>query len=111
MEVGKILYEFRDVSAGSVDLDGDGDGVAVVFDNEDDGQLRIRGGVQGLPEFALRCRALADGDIDDLVALEGDVTPGAVVAFVFLGCFGMIREVASGLGAADGVEALAGCRG
>ena len=36
----------------------------------DDGQLPVRGGVDGLPELALAGGAFADGDVDHLVAVE-----------------------------------------
>ena len=62
-------------SAGRVDFDRDGDGVAVVLDEVDDGQLEVGGRIQRLPEFSLRCCAVAGGDEHHLVTMEslGDV--------------------------------------
>src|SRR6185437_16004110 len=98
VEVVEILDELRDAAAGRVDFHRNRDGIAVVFNNEDDGKLLVRGGVERFPELALRGRAFADGDVDDLIALELNVAPLTVVAFVFLRGFGMAGEVASRLG-------------
>src|SRR5271165_2228877 len=111
MEVGKVGDQPRDVSAGGVDLNRNRDGVTVVFDHEDDRELLVRGGVERFPEFSLRGGSFSDRDIDDFVAVELDVAPGAVVSLTLFGCFGMPREVSAGLGAPYGVKALSRGRG
>ena len=60
VEVGEVGHQLRDVSAGRVHFDRHADGVAVVFHAEDDRQLLIRGGVERLPELALRGGAFAE---------------------------------------------------
>src|SRR6185312_8638451 len=82
VEVREILDELRYAAAWSVDLDGHGNGVAVVFHHKDDRQLFIRGGVERLPEFALRGRSVAQRGVDNLIALELNIAPLAVVAFM-----------------------------
>ena len=82
MEVGEVSEQRRDVAAGGVDLDRNGDGVAVVFDDEEDGELEIGGDADGFPELAFAGGAIAEGDVDDFVAVEVDVLELAVVARV-----------------------------
>jgi len=111
VEIGKICDQLGDVSAGRIDLDGNTDGVAVVFDEKDDGQLGVGGGVERFPEFALRCGAFAEAGEGNLVGVERDVVKRAIIQPGRLLCgFGMTAEVAPGLGASDGVENLGGCR-
>ena len=55
-----------------IHLDRDGDGIAVVLDQVDDGKLQIARRIERLPEFALRRRAFSGGDEDDLVRFEPD---------------------------------------
>src|ERR1043166_1912886 len=62
--------KLRYIAAGSADLDGDADRVAVVLDAKDDGQLEVAGGVECLPPLALARGAVANGHVDDLVAFE-----------------------------------------
>ncbi len=80
VEVGEVGDEARDVAAGRVHFDGHADGVAVVFNAEDDGELLVGGGVERFPELALRGGALAEAGEHDFVAVELDVVEGAVVA-------------------------------
>ena len=80
VEVGEVGHQLGDVAARRVHLDRHADGVAVVFHAEDDGQLLVGGGVQRLPELALRGRAFAQRGEDHFVAVEVDVVEGAVVA-------------------------------
>ena len=92
-------HEARDRAAGRVHLDGHRDRVAVVLDDEDDGQLEGRGGVQRLPELALGRRALADRHDDDLVGRRRGrllADRGGVGA----------QEEAARLGGADARQAL-----
>ena len=80
VEVGEVGHQAGDVAAGRAHLDRSADGVAVVFDAENDGQLPVGGGVERLPELALRGGTLAQQGEDDLVAVELDIVEGAVVA-------------------------------
>ncbi len=106
MKVGKSLHQLADVAARGADLNGNGNGVLVVFDHKEHGQLQVRSGVQRLPEFALAGSTVATGDVDDLVALENHVLELAIVAARLLGRFGMPAEVAAGLGTADCLQEL-----
>ena len=110
VEVGEVGHQAGDVAAGRVHLDRDADGVAVVFDAEDDGQLLVGGGVERLPELALRGGTFAEQVSDDLVAVELDVVEGAVVdgGIRLSRRLGMAAEVAAGLGATHGVQHLRG---
>ena len=78
--------------------------------HEDDGQLLVGGGIERLPEFALRGGALAHAGQHHLVPVEGHVAIGAIVAFGFVGRLGMAAEVAARLGAAHRVQQLGGGR-
>ncbi len=100
--MGEVGDELGDAAAGGVDLDGHADGVAVVFYAEDDGELLVGGGVERLPELALRRGALADAGEDDFVVVELNVVEGAIVAeSVGFRCgLGMMAEIAAGLGCA-----------
>ena len=106
MEIGEIFEQVRDVSAWRVDFDGDGDGVAVVFDDEEDGELEIGGDADGFPELTLGSGAFADGDVNDLVAVEIDGMELAVVAFVLLRGLGMLGQVERSFRAAYSLETL-----
>ncbi len=79
VEMGEVGEQVRDVAAGGVDFDGNGDGVAVVFDDEEDGELEVGGDADGFPELALGGGAFADGDVDDFVAVGFDGVELAVV--------------------------------
>src|SRR5437764_3628885 len=75
VEVREGANQLRDTSTGSVDLDRHRDGVAVVFDEVDGGQLEIARGIQRFPKLSFAGLAFARGDENDLVRLEalGDV--------------------------------------
>ena len=68
------------IAAGSLRFDWDGDGVAVVFDQKQDGEMPQAGGVHRLPELAFARRAVAGGHVDDLVTLDAAAQLG-VLAF------------------------------
>ena len=90
-------HEAGDVAARGLELDGDGDGVAVVLDQVEHGEPAGAGGVQRFPELALAGAPVAERHVDD-VALGARA-----------GGVGDLREpevVLAGFGAADGVEAL-----
>ena len=69
-QVREAAHQLRDRSAGGVDLDRHGDRVAVVLDEEEDGQLQVAGGIEGFPELAFRGLAFAGRHENDLVLLE-----------------------------------------
>ncbi len=110
-EVGEIGDQPRNVSARRVHFNGNADGVAVVFDHEDHGQLLIGRRVQRFPKLALRSRALAYGGQNHFVAVEIDVVKLAIVAGSFDGGLRMVAEIAAGLSAAHGMEQLGRRRG
>ncbi len=108
VEVGEVGHQARDIAAGRAHLDRSADGVAVVFDTKNDRQLPVRGGIERLPELALRGGTFAQQGEDDFVAVKLHIVEGAVVTAGFFGGFGVAAEVAAGLGAADGMEHLRG---
>jgi hypothetical protein len=74
-EAGEPGEQFRYRAAGGIDLDRDGDRVAVVLDQEDHRELQVTGGVERLPELALAGRAVARGAEHHLVALVELIPP------------------------------------
>ena len=54
VEVGEVGNEMGDIAARGVDFDRNADGVAVVFNAKNDGQLLVGGGVERFPKLALR---------------------------------------------------------
>jgi hypothetical protein len=70
-EVGERAEELGDAPARGLDLDGNGDGVAVVLNEVQDRQAQVGGGVETLPELALGGGAVPGRAQDDLVAGEG----------------------------------------
>ena len=80
-QIGEIADELRHRAARRLHLDRHRDRVFVVLDEEQHRQLEIGRGVERLPEFALARRAVADRDVDQLVALDrlvGDVGDAGV---------------------------------
>ena len=69
-EVREAGQELRDRAARRVDLDRDRDGVTVVFDQVEDGELQVARGRERFPELPLGGLALSGRDVDDLVAPE-----------------------------------------
>ena len=88
-KLGKFATNLRDIAAGGLDFDWNGDGVFVVFANEEHGQLAVGGGVHRFPEFALAGGAVAGGDVGDFVAVESYFFEFAVVA---LRIFARLRD-------------------
>src|SRR4026208_1521173 len=70
VQAGEGLDETRDAAASRLRLDGDGEGGAVVFDEEDHGELLQARRVERFPEFTLARRAVADRDVRDFVRFE-----------------------------------------
>ena len=95
-EVRKAAQELRDRAARRVDLDGDRDRVAVVLDQEEDGELQVAGRGEGFPELALGGLPLPARDDDDLVGVEAALLRRARGS----------GPCASPLRRADGVEEL-----
>ena len=104
VEVGKVLDQPRNVSSRRVHLDGNADGIAVVFHAEDHRQLLIGSGIDRLPEFALRGRSLAHAGQRHLVAVKIHIAKGAIVALRLGRRSGVAAEEPAGLGAAHRVE-------
>ncbi len=106
MEVGEAGDQARNVAAGGLHFDRNGNRVLVVLHAENYRQAAVGGGVQRLPEFAFAGGAVAERDVGDFVALELDVLELAVIAFGFLRGVGMLGEIAAGFGASDGLQNL-----
>src|SRR6267142_3497208 len=69
----KIAHQFRDAAAGGLHFDGDGNCVAVVFDEIKQRQFFGAGGVERFPEFAFAGGAVAGGNVNNFVAFVMDV--------------------------------------
>src|SRR6202041_748271 len=85
------------------------DGVAVILHAENHGQLAQSRGVHGLPELALAGGAVAERNVGYFVALERDVFKLAIIQRGLrrdFGRLGALRKIASGLGAAYGLQNL-----
>ena len=70
LQIGEPGKEARHVAAGRLYLNGDRDGVLVVLDQEQDGQLQVARRIEGFPELALRRGAVARRAEYDLVVSE-----------------------------------------
>jgi hypothetical protein len=106
-EARKARDELGDAPAGGVHLDRDGDRVAVVLDEVDDGQFQVAGGVQRLPELALAGGAVAGGAEHHLVLLEPVSQPEQLGPQRALrGADGLEELRARGGGGGDDVELL-----
>src|ERR1035441_8756900 len=111
IEVWEVSHEARNIATGGVDLDGHTDGVAVVFNAEDDGKFLIGRGVESFPEFALRGGAFTEASENDLIAVKSHIVISAVVAVRLCCSLGMACEVAASFSAANSMEQLSGGRG
>src|SRR5438552_4277490 len=67
VEIGKTAHQPRNASARRLYFDGDGDRVAVVFDQVEHRQLKIAGRVERFPKLAFARRAVARGNVNDLI--------------------------------------------
>ena len=102
-EMGERADEPRDASPRGLHLDRHRDGIAVVLDQVEDGELPAAGDVEALPELAFRRRPVPGRAVDDLVGGEWGRRRARNVAR---------PEVEAGLGAADRLQELgAGRRG
>src|SRR5258708_7770683 len=101
----KIAHEFRDAAAGGLHFDGDGNCVAVVFDEIKQRQFFGAGGVERFPEFAFAGRAVAGGNVNNFVAFVMDVL--AERGFLGLGeRFGAVLIIERGFGGTRGLYEL-----
>src|ERR1035438_2304255 len=73
MEVGESGDQARDVAAGGLHFNRDGDGVLVILDAEDHRQTAVGSGIERLPEFAFARGAIAERDVGDFVTVELDI--------------------------------------
>ncbi len=99
-QVREGAHQLGDRPAGGLHLDRHGDGVAVVLDQVEHGQLAVAGRVEALPELALRGGAVAGRAVDHLVLLE--TARDRAAFWVELG----VGQVEAGLGAAHGLQEL-----
>ena len=72
----EALDDARDVAAGGLHFDRHGDRVAVVFDQIDDRQLALAGGVERFPELAFAGAAFANRDVGDFVRAKALLAVG-----------------------------------
>ena len=73
VQAGETAHEARDAAAGGLHFDGNGDGVAVVFDHVEQRQFFRAGDVERFPELAFAGGAIASRNVDDFVAVVIDV--------------------------------------
>src|SRR3984885_15775111 len=112
-EVREVRYQPRDIAAWRIRLNWRGDGIAVVFYHEQNGELLQRRRAQRLPELPLTGGTLADGCVDHFIAMEAWLMKGTVVVPAagigdLLHRIRMPGEIAAGFGAADCLQHL-GC--
>src|ERR1022692_2288883 len=113
MEVGESGNQARNASTRGLDLHRHRNCVPIVFHAENYRQLSQCSGIHGLPEFTFAGSAIAERNISDFIALEADVLELTVVCEIGgwnLRGLGMPCQVASGLGAAHGLENRGTCR-
>src|SRR5436853_7458267 len=79
VEIRKVRDEFGNIAARRLHFDRYGDGVAIVFNDEQHGEPARRRRVQRLPEFALTRGAFAAGDVGDFITVENNVFEGGVI--------------------------------
>src|SRR5437763_12982592 len=106
VKIWKTGNQARNISARSLNLNRNRDGVAVVLYKENNGQAEVRGRIHRLPEFAFAAGAVAKRDVGDFVAVELDVFEFAVIAGEFLSGVRMQHVIATSLGASYGVKNL-----
>src|SRR6266849_8490786 len=109
MQPGKTSDQFRDASARGLHFHGNGNGIAVVFDQIQERKFLAASRVQGLPEFSLARRAVSAGNIYDLFRIVAD----GVAERRLLRLLERVREfsiVERGLRCANGFEKLRASR-
>ncbi len=103
MEIGEARDQPRNAASGGLYFHGHGDRVAVILNTENHRKLVQCRGVHRLPELALAGGAIAERNVRDLVALEGDLFELAIIGAVSrrrnFRRVGALRKIASGLGA------------
>src|SRR5262249_24495531 len=70
MKARKRTDEARDIAPSRLDLDGNGDGVPVVFDVEENRQLPRTSSVESLPELAFAGRPFSKRGVNDFVGMK-----------------------------------------
>jgi hypothetical protein len=108
VEVGKVRHQTGDVAAGGVHLDWDGDGIAIVFNDEEDRQFGVRCRIQRLPELSLAGCAFAKGDVDHLVPVKSDMFELTVICLSDQRRIRMAGKIPPRFGATDRLQALRG---
>ncbi len=73
VQARETAREFGDAAAGGLHLDGNGNGVAVVFNQVKQRKLFGAGGVQRFPEFAFAGGTIACGDINNFVGFVANM--------------------------------------
>ncbi len=106
MEVGESLDQLADVAARRAHFHRHRNGVLVIFDQVQHGQLQVRRGVQRLPELAFAGGAIAAGDVNHFVAVELYILELAIIAAGLLRGLRIAIEIASRFGAAHGLQKL-----
>ena len=72
-QVGIVANQFRDAATGGLHFHWNGNGVAVVFNEVENRELLVAGGIQRFVEFALAGGAFAARNIDQFVAVESSL--------------------------------------
>src|SRR5712692_5011314 len=109
MQPGKASDQSRDASARGLDFHGNGNRIAVVFDQVQQRKFLAASRVQGLPEFTLARRAFPAGNIYDL----SRIVAHGVAERRLLRLFESVREfpvVERSLGGADSLKKLRASR-
>ena len=70
MEVGEAADQSQIFPPAVWTSTGNGDGVLVVFNDEEQRQLHVGGEVQRFPEFTFAGGAVAEGDVGDFIAMK-----------------------------------------
>ena len=74
VQAGEAARQLGDAPAGRLDFDGDGDGIAVVLDEIEDGELLRAGDIQGFPELAFAGGTISRRDVNNLFRFVADVS-------------------------------------
>ena len=105
MQTRETFRESRNAAASGLNFHGNGDGVAVVFDEIEERQLFGACDVEGFPEFAFAGGTVAGRDIDNFIGLVIDMfTKGSFPGL--LQSFSVTLVVERGLGSAYGLDKL-----
>ena len=106
MEIRETGDQARDISAGGLHFNRNGDGILVVFDTVENRELVVRRRVERLPEFAFASGTVPERNVGDFVLLELHVLELTIIAVSLLGGVGMARKVEAGFRATHGLQNL-----